>query len=86
MPKYIYRCDECERNFEVVHPIKEKLEICEECDGVLIRVPSPAFIFNSRQKKPHANHKVGDLVKDHIEESKKELRKEQERIGSEEYK
>ena len=32
------------------------------------------------------HYKVGDLVKDHIEESKREHRKEQERIGTEEYK
>ena len=85
MPKYVYRCDKCEKIFEVVHSMKDKLEICEECDGFLIRIPSHAFI-NSGQKKVATNRKVGDLVKDHIEESKKELRKEQEKIGSEEYK
>jgi len=85
MPKYIYRCDRCEEIFELVHSMKDKLEICEECEGSLIRIPSLAFI-NSGQKKVATNHKVGDLVKDHIEESKRELRKEQERIGTEEYK
>jgi len=85
MPKYIYRCDGCEEIFEVVHSMKNKLETCEECDGLLIRIPSQAFI-NSGQKKAAINHKVGDLVRDHIEESKRELQKEQERIGSEEYK
>ena len=85
MPKYSYRCDRCKEIFEAIHSIKDKLEICEECDGFLIRIPSQAFI-NSRQKKVATNHKVGDLVKDHIEESKRELRKEQERIGTEEYK
>jgi putative FmdB family regulatory protein len=85
MPKYIYRCDRCEEIFELVHSMKDKLEICEECEGSLIRIPSLAFI-NSGQKKAAINHKVGDLVKDHIEESKRELRKEQERIGTEEYK
>ena len=85
MPKYTYRCGGCEEIFEVVHSIKKKLEICEECEGFLIRIPSRAFV-HSGQKKAPTNHKVGDLVKDHIEESKRELRKEQERIGTEEYK
>jgi len=85
MPKYAYRCDRCKEVFEVVHSIKEKLEVCEECKGLLIRIPSRTFI-NSGQKKESSPGKVGDLVKDHIEESRRELRKEQERIGSEEYK
>ncbi len=85
MPKYAYRCGGCEKVFEVVHSMKDKLEFCEDCDGFLIRIPSLAFI-NSGQKKVTATHKIGDLVKNHIEESKKELRQEQERVGSEEYK
>ena len=85
MPKYAYRCDRCKEVFGVVHSIKEKLEICEECKGLLVRIPSHTFI-NSGPKKESTPHKVGDLVKDHIEESRKELRKEQERISSEEHK
>ena len=69
----------------MVHSIKEKLEICEECEGLLIRIPSRTFI-DSRQKKESTIHKVGDLVKDHIEESKRELRKEQQKMRSEEHK
>ena len=86
MPKYIYQCDKCDKIFEVVHSIENKLEDCEECKGYLIRIPSSTFIFNSEQKRGFTNRKVGDLTKDHIEESRRELRKEQERLTLEEYK
>ena len=85
MPRYTYLCDECDNLFEVAHSIKDKLEICQECSGSLNRVPSQTFIGFAQPAKSR-EHKVGDLVKDHIEESKRELRKEQERISSEEYK
>jgi len=85
MPKYTYRCDECEKVFEVVHSITKKLESCEECDGLLVRIPSVLFIIPGHTKTV-SPHKVGDLVRNHIEETKNELRKEKERISSEEYK
>ena len=78
MPRYTYRCGKCENILEIVHSIKEKLEICEECNGSLTRIPSSTYI--------KFKHKVGDVVNNHIEESKKELKQEQQRIGSEEYK
>jgi|TARA_Y100000294_G_C8426996_1_gene285161 putative FmdB family regulatory protein len=85
MPRYSYHCDKCRKAFEVIHSIKEKLEICEECEGPLVRIPSQTFIRSKPTGEP-LKRQVGDLVKDHIEESRKELQKEQKRIGSEEYK
>jgi len=85
MPKYIYCCDECKNIFEIVHSMKEKLEICDKCKGSLSRVPPQIFI-NTQQKKVDIDCKVGDIVKNHIEESKKELKNEQDRMKVEEYK
>ncbi len=82
MPRYTYRCDKCENILETAHSIKEKLEICEECDGELIRIPSE---ISMKFKAPTATN-VGDIVKTHIEESRKELKQEQRRISVEEYK
>ena len=85
MPRYAYRCGECDNLFEIFHSIKDKLETCQECSGSLNRVPSQTFIGLTQPTKS-IEHKVGDLVKDHIEEARRELRKEQKRISSEEYK
>ena len=84
MPRYTYYCEKCEETLEVTHSIKEKLETCE-CEGALVRVPSFAFIL-SGQKNETTQRTIGDLTNEHIEESKKELRKEQNKLKSEEYK
>ncbi len=86
MPRYTYRCDECEEVFEANHSMSIKLKDCELCGSVdsLVRVPSSTFITTITTTKD--NKKVGDVVKDHIEESKKELKVEQQRLKGIEYK
>ena len=87
MPRYTYRCEECEGVFEINHSMSIKLEDCELCGSVqsLIRVPSSTFITTNTLSTKD-NKKVGDLVKEHIEESKKELKSEQEKLKGVEYK
>ena len=64
-----------------------KLKDCELCGSLesLTRVPSSTFITTSSTSTKD-NKKVGDVVKDHIEESKKELKSEQQRLKDVEYK
>lgn len=46
MPIYLYRCQECDRNFEVLQKISDgPVECCEVCGGDVIRVISPAGII-----------------------------------------
>ncbi len=87
MPRYTYRCDECEEVFEVNHSMSVKLKDCDLCGGLetLTRVPSTTFI-TSATTSTIDNKKVGDVVKEHIEESKKELKSEQQRLKDVEYK
>ncbi len=87
MPRYTYRCDECEEVFEINHSMSIKLEDCELCKAVqsLVRVPSSTFITTTTSPTKD-NKKVGDVVKDHIEESKRELKAEQEKLKGIEYK
>jgi putative FmdB family regulatory protein len=86
MPRYTYKCDECEEVFEVSHSMSIKLKDCELCESVdsLTRVPSSTFITTTTTTKD--NKKVGDVVKDHIEETKKDLKVEQRRLKGIEYK
>ena len=87
MPRYTYRCDECEEVFEINHSMSIKLKDCELCGSLesLTRVPSSTFI-TTKLASTKDDKKVGDLVKEHIEESKKELKSEQQRLKDVKYK
>jgi len=86
MPRYTYKCSECEHIQEVHHPMGESLTNCTECDNidVLVRIPSIPYCVSNKSAKPGS--KPGALVKKHIEEAKKELKKEKQRLKNEEYK
>ena len=70
MPRYTYRCDVCKKYFEVSHSISKKLTDCK-CgeEGSLARVPSLPFRVSTKEGKP----KPGQVVKEFIEDSKKEI-------------
>ena len=75
MPKYCYKCKECEYEFEVRHGMKEKLYDCENCNNEqsLARIPQ---LTNIRRTTDVGKQKVGSLVKEYIEENKKVLKEE----------
>jgi len=69
MPRYIYRCDACDKSFEVSHSISDKLTDCD-CgkEGSLTRVPSLPFRVSAvDQQNP------GQIVKEYIDDAKKEI-------------
>ena len=75
MPKYCYKCSECENEIEVRHGMSERLEDCEVCDnqGVLIRIPQ---LTNIVRKQEQGNKSTGSLTREYIEENKKILKQE----------
>ena len=81
MPRYVYLCEKCNKPYQVAHSIKEKLTDCEECnsEGTLKRIPSMPFIFSEKTR-------AGKLVDKHIEETKKEVKEEKEKLKKVEYK
>ena len=74
MPRYTYRCKTCVNEFEVFHGMSEKLENCDECSGILFRVPSTTFTTTSTDKE----EKPGQVVKEFIEDAKREIQAEKE--------
>ena len=70
MPRYTYRCDVCGKSFEVSHSISDKLTDCE-CgeEGSLKRIPSLPFRVSAKENK----QKTGEMVKEFIEDTKKEI-------------
>ena len=83
MPRYHYRCAGCEKEFMVVHAMDERLEKCQECGEIntLKKVYTPIPKTPKRTNKK----KVGDLVKQHIEATKKEVAEEKKKLKTEEY-
>lgn len=76
MPKYVYKCSNCEEQFEVYHGMSEDQDSCIFCSSKDVnRVPQMAF--HKRSVEPKGD-KVGEKVKAAIEENRgvlKEMKK-----------
>ena len=86
MPRYTYRCEQCEDVFETVHSMKECLTDCIKCEEqeTLVRVPAMTFININTTRAPTGN-KVGALVEQHIHEAREELAKEKTDLQTADY-
>ena len=87
VPIYVYFCEECEKELKTLHSIKEKYTVCQEIEnceleGKLRRLPSN---FSTQYKKQEKKQKVGSLVKDFIEDTRDDLKKEKETLRKQEY-
>ena len=80
MPRYEYRCSECLDTFTVRHSIKETINKCQECgrEDTIKKIPT-SFMSVKPQK-------AGNVVKNHIEEIKQDLRQEKSDLQNQEYK
>ena len=84
MPRYLYRCDKCEKMFDVFHSITLKHETCSEineddCEGALTRIPS----FSSYIKKQRTS--AGSLTNEFIEKATEELKEQRDNLSEREY-
>ena len=82
MPKYAYKCKECDHAFEAIHGMFVKLQNCDECatDGSLFRIPSMDY---SNKSKASSEKKTGELVKEFISDAKQEVREEKKKMKKE---
>ncbi len=74
MPFYDYYCSDCEDKFCVMHSMSEEWDRCEICDGENITKIVASVGLKIDEKK--FKKKAGDLVKSHIEEAKRDIKKE----------
>ncbi len=73
MPRYVYLCKKCQKKLEVTHSIVEELITCPFCkEDQLERIPQQVSFDLSPSEKP------GKIVKNHIEEAKREIEHEKE--------
>ena len=84
MPKYLYKCTDCDIEFFTHHSITEKLRDCDYC-GTLDSLSKLPTIFTTNKKTNETDIKVGSVVKSSIEEFKKELKDEKKRMRNQEY-
>tara|TARA_R110000765_G_scaffold111732_1_gene203676 strand:+ start:64 stop:327 length:264 start_codon:yes stop_codon:yes gene_type:complete len=86
MPKYVYKCADCEFIFEANHSIKDKLKDCPSCNitNSLGRLPTSFSVV-----KPNStitNQKAGTVTKEKIEEFREELKSDKEKLKNRDYK
>ena len=73
MPRYIYKCQSCEIEFEVSHSFGETVDACSEegCNSTEVkRIPQ----FINLAKKQDVEAQVGSIVNNHIEEAREEVK------------
>jgi putative FmdB family regulatory protein len=71
MPRYTYLCEECDEFFEAIHSMDQIQDCCILCESDRIS-KTPSKIGD---KKAIRTQKVGDIVKDHIKNSREELKR-----------
>ena len=78
MPRYVYRCDECQDEFMVFHLISEEIHKKENCLGScnLHRIPQ---VTNDPKKIKNKTKKVGHVVNEYIKEVGEEIKREKEK-------
>tara|TARA_Y100000310_G_scaffold125637_1_gene124384 strand:- start:378 stop:650 length:273 start_codon:yes stop_codon:yes gene_type:complete len=83
MPKYVYYCKKCEGEFEVRHSLQETIQICQLCESSNEIERRPSAIFLSKKNTNFGTkNKAGTVMKETIEESRQDLRLEQEKLSN----
>ena len=82
MPRYDYRCTECESDMVISHGMNDAEVDCPLCEGEGTLIKELSFFTTIKKvfKK-----KTGMVVKEYIEETKKEISKEKIKLKSRDY-
>ncbi len=83
MPKYTYRCNTCEKTWDVWHSMSELITDCECGSTFVFRVPSTftTLVMDDRGR----DRKVGEATKEGIEENREVLKQMKEQARTQEY-
>ena len=72
MPRYVYKCSECEQLSTIFHLISEIVEECPAClkkDTLSKQLTTPLY----KNKNEQQTQKIGQLTKEFIEKNKEIL-------------
>ena len=71
MPKYQYRCQDCDYNFEIRHSMFYKGQICLKCNSEKVfKLPS---IQSKKKKSISSERRAGAVVDEYIKDARKDL-------------
>ena len=78
MPRYVYRCDNCNEMSVISHLSDEEPSECPECnsEGCLVKVLTSFTTANKSAVKP----KVGQITEEFIQEARGDLQKQKETL------
>jgi hypothetical protein len=70
MPKYVYKCLECNQLYEVIHSFKENINTCaqinkdSQCEvtAMLERVPQHINFLNIEKTKEEVNEHKNEMI------------------------
>jgi putative FmdB family regulatory protein len=81
MPTYVYKCNACEEVFEYFHSFRVKRTTCESCgqESLQKMLNTPINITKTLKKKTTT---PGEVIKDTIEQTKEEIKKDKEKLRS----
>ena len=75
MPRYQYKCSECEFLKTYFHGLNDVVEICEKCNKKTMEKVLTNSFFTIK-KKSASPEKIGELTKKYIEENREILENE----------
>ena len=83
MPNYVYKCNSCGNALEIFHSFSNKPTKCSLCgaEGSLQRDYSTPI--NVASKTATTGQPVGEVVRQHIEEAREEVKEEKIRLQRE---
>ena len=81
MPIYTYICNACMEKFDQFHSMAEELTDCHLCGTANSLIKQMSQI--SSIKKQESGPRVGEIVKKHIEEAKRDIKEEQQKMMQE---
>jgi putative FmdB family regulatory protein len=74
MPSYVYECSDCKEVIEVFHSMSDEKTDCETCgaENTLNKIPEVPIYVKSKTS--------GNVVKQHIEDAKQQVREDKEKM------
>tara|TARA_R100000231_G_scaffold109638_2_gene81178 strand:- start:157 stop:399 length:243 start_codon:yes stop_codon:yes gene_type:complete len=77
MPSYVYECSACQEILEVFHSMNDEKKDCDICGAVntLRKIPEvPIYVKNNN---------AGKIVKQHIEDAKRQVQEDKDKMTKE---
>ena len=83
MPNYVYKCISCEKTVNIFHSFSEKPTDCELCGATDSLQKDYTTPFNISNKPTAIKSEVGQVVRQHIEEAREEIKQQKEEFTEE---